>query len=154
MTLDVEATERLAGNDWRRRSEHHPASIPREGAGGRPPHGHPVIRGADAGRCHDGFGHLKRRGVTNLVLGSAAADTIRGARVATTASSPGAGTDSLRGDAGTDVCIGGAGTDTFHSSCETRIQSWTFAATRPRTRPPSGICSRPRSPLGDLGLCA
>ena len=68
-----------------------------------------------------GSGTFNDSGASNLVLGSAAVDTIRG-QGGNDCILGGGGNDSLRGDAGTDVCIGGAGTDTFHSSCETRIQ--------------------------------
>lgn len=68
-----------------------------------------------------GSGTFNDSGYSNLVLGSAAVDTIRG-QGGDDCILGGGGNDSLRGDAGTDVCIGGTGTDTFHSSCETRIQ--------------------------------
>jgi Ca2+-binding RTX toxin-like protein len=58
---------------------------------------------------------------SDLVLGSAGADTIRGMN-GDDCILGGAGNDSLRGDNGTDVCIGGGGADTFHSSCEVQIQ--------------------------------
>ena len=58
---------------------------------------------------------------SNLVLGSASVDTIRGMN-GNDCILGGAANDSLRGDGGTDVCIGGTGTDTFHSTCETQIQ--------------------------------
>jgi Ca2+-binding RTX toxin-like protein len=67
-----------------------------------------------SGTVNDGAGN-------NLVLGSAAVDTMRG-NGGNDCLVGGASNDSLRGDAGTDVCIGGLGTDTFHSSCETQIQ--------------------------------
>jgi Ca2+-binding RTX toxin-like protein len=57
----------------------------------------------------------------DLVLGTAAANTLRG-MARNDCIVGGGGNDSLRGDAGTDVCIGGPGTDTFHASCETQIQ--------------------------------
>ena len=68
-----------------------------------------------------GSGTFNDSDYSNLVLGSAGADTIRGMG-GNDCILGGAGNDSLRGDGGTDVCIGGAGTDTFHSSCETQIQ--------------------------------
>jgi len=68
-----------------------------------------------------GSGTFNDTAASNLVLGSAAVDTIRG-QGGNDCILGGAGNDSLRGDAGTDVCIGGAGIDTFHSSCETHIQ--------------------------------
>jgi hypothetical protein len=68
-----------------------------------------------------GSGTFNDTGASNLVLGSAAADTIRGMG-GDDCIVGGAGNDSLRGDGGTDVCIGGAGVDTFHPSCETQIQ--------------------------------
>lgn len=58
---------------------------------------------------------------SELVLGSAAADTMRGNQN-DDCMLGGGGNDSLRGDNGTDVCIGGPGTDTFHATCETQIQ--------------------------------
>jgi Ca2+-binding RTX toxin-like protein len=58
---------------------------------------------------------------SGLVLGSAAADTMRGNQN-NDCMLGGGGNDNLRGDNGTDVCIGGAGTDTFHATCETQIQ--------------------------------
>ena len=67
-----------------------------------------------AGTINDGSG-------SNLVLGSAVVDAIRGNN-GNDCIVGGAGNDSLRGDGGTDVCIGGGGTDTFNSSCETQIQ--------------------------------
>ena len=67
-----------------------------------------------SGTVNDGAGN-------NLVLGSAAVDTMRGNN-GNDCLVGGASNDSLRGDAGTDVCIGGLGTDTFHSTCETQIQ--------------------------------
>ena len=48
------------------------------------------------------------RAASNLVLGSAGVDTIRGMD-GNDCILGGAGNDSLRGDGGTDVCIGGAG---------------------------------------------
>jgi Ca2+-binding RTX toxin-like protein len=68
-----------------------------------------------------GSGAFNDGNASDLVLGSAGADTIRG-RNGNDCIVGGAGNDSLRGDGGTDVCIGGAGTDTFHASCETQIQ--------------------------------
>jgi Ca2+-binding RTX toxin-like protein len=68
-----------------------------------------------------GSGAFSDSGYSDLVLGSAVVDTIRG-QGGSDCILGGGGNDSLRGDGGTDVCIGGAGTDTFHSSCETRIQ--------------------------------
>ena len=68
-----------------------------------------------------GSGTLNDSAASNLVLGGAAVDTIRGMN-GDDCILGGAGNDSLRGDGGADVCIGGAGTDTFHSSCETQIQ--------------------------------
>jgi large repetitive protein len=67
-----------------------------------------------SGTVNDGSG-------SNLVLGSALADAIRGNN-GNDCIVGGAGNDSLRGDGGTDVCIGGAGTDTFNASCETQLQ--------------------------------
>ena len=68
-----------------------------------------------------GSGTFNDTAASNLVLGSASVDTIRGMN-GNDCILGGAGNDSLRGDGGTDVCIGGPGTDTFHSSCETQIQ--------------------------------
>jgi RTX calcium-binding nonapeptide repeat (4 copies) len=68
-----------------------------------------------------GSGTFSDTAASNLVLGSAGVDTIRG-QGGNDCIVGGAGNDSLRGDGGTDVCIGGAGTDTFDVSCETRIQ--------------------------------
>ena len=68
-----------------------------------------------------GSGTVNDGAASNLVLGSAAVDTMRGNN-GNDCILGGAGNDSLRGDAGTDVCIGGAGTDTFNSTCETQIQ--------------------------------
>lgn len=68
-----------------------------------------------------GSGTFNDTNQSNLVLGSAGVDTIRG-MPGNDCILGGAGNDSLRGDGGTDVCIGGPGTDTFHSSCETQIQ--------------------------------
>ena len=68
-----------------------------------------------------GSGTFNDTADSNLVLGSASVDTIRGMN-GNDCILGGAGNDSLRGDGGTDVCIGGTGTDTFHSSCETQIQ--------------------------------
>lgn len=68
-----------------------------------------------------GSGTFNDTNQSNLVLGSAGVDTIRG-MPGNDCILGGAGNDSLRGDGGTDVCIGGAGTDTFHSSCESQIQ--------------------------------
>ena len=68
-----------------------------------------------------GSGTFSDSGASNLVLGSAVADTIRG-QAGNDCILGGGGNDSLRGDAGTDVCIGGAGTDTFNSTCETQVQ--------------------------------
>jgi Ca2+-binding RTX toxin-like protein len=68
-----------------------------------------------------GSGVVTDGGASNLVLGSAIVDTMRG-NGGNDCILGGGGIDSLRGDGGTDVCIGGPGTDTFHSSCETQIQ--------------------------------
>ena len=68
-----------------------------------------------------GSGTFNDSAASNLVLGSAGVDTIRGVN-GNDCIVGGAGNDSLRGDNGTDVCIGGLGTDTFHPSCETQIQ--------------------------------
>jgi Ca2+-binding RTX toxin-like protein len=57
----------------------------------------------------------------DLVLGTAAANTLRGNN-RNDCIVGGGGNDSLRGDAGVDVCIGGPGTDTFQATCETQIQ--------------------------------
>jgi len=67
-----------------------------------------------SGTVNDGSG-------SNLVLGSAVIDAIRGNN-GNDCIVGGAGNDNLRGDGGTDVCIGGGGTDTFNSSCETQLQ--------------------------------
>jgi Ca2+-binding RTX toxin-like protein len=67
-----------------------------------------------------GSGTFSDTTASDLVLGGAAADTIRGLD-GNDCILGGGGNDSLRGDAGTDVCIGGPGTDTF-SYCETQIQ--------------------------------
>ena len=55
-----------------------------------------------------------------LLLGSAAADTIQGGR-GSDCLVGGGGNDRLRGGTGTDVCVGGLGTDTF-TGCETTYQ--------------------------------
>ena len=68
-----------------------------------------------------GSGLISDGGASNLVLGSALVDTMRG-NGGNDCILGGGGIDSLRGDGGTDVCIGGPGTDTFHLSCETQIQ--------------------------------
>ena len=68
-----------------------------------------------------GSGTFNDSAASNLVLGSAGVDTIRGVN-RNDCIVGGAGNDSLRGDNGTDVCIGGLGTDTLHTSCETQIQ--------------------------------
>ena len=68
-----------------------------------------------------GSGVINDGGGSNLVLGSAVVDTMRG-NGGNDCILGGGGIDSLRGDGGTDVCIGGPGTDTFHPSCETQIQ--------------------------------
>ena len=68
-----------------------------------------------------GSGTFSDTAASNLVLGSAVVDTIRG-QGGNDCILGGGGNDSLRGDSGTDVCIGGAGTDTFDTTCETRIQ--------------------------------
>lgn len=59
---------------------------------------------------------------SELILGTAGADSPLRGNGGNDCIHGGGGNDSLRGDAGTDVCIGGPGTDTFHGSCETRIQ--------------------------------
>ena len=59
--------------------------------------------------------------LAELVVGTAAGDTIRG-NARDDCILGGGGNDSLRGDAGTDVCIGGPGADTFQATCETQIQ--------------------------------
>ena len=56
----------------------------------------------------------------DLVLGTAAGETIRGGR-GDDCILGGGGADTLRGEQGTDVCIGGPGTDSFNT-CETQIQ--------------------------------
>lgn len=68
-----------------------------------------------------GTGVISDGGASNLVLGSALVDTMRG-NGGNDCIVGGGGIDSLRGDGGTDVCMGGPGADTFHSSCETQIQ--------------------------------
>jgi Ca2+-binding RTX toxin-like protein len=73
------------------------------------------------GAVTTGTGVISDGGASNLVLGSAIVDTMRG-NGGNDCILGGGGIDSLRGDGGTDVCIGGPGTDTFHSSCETQIQ--------------------------------
>lgn len=60
-------------------------------------------------------------GANELVLGSAAGQTMRG-RGGADCVLGGGGNDALRGDAGIDVCIGGPGTDSFNATCETQIQ--------------------------------
>jgi Ca2+-binding RTX toxin-like protein len=71
-------------------------------------------------RIRTGSGTFNDTGTSNLVLGSAGADTIRGNN-GDDCILGGGGNDSLRGDLGIDVCIGGLGTDTFHVTCETQI---------------------------------
>jgi Ca2+-binding RTX toxin-like protein len=78
-------------------------------------------------------------GANELILGSAAAETIRagngddcvlGGDGDDTIRGEGAndilfggpGNDFLQGDGNTDACIGGPGIDTFHSSCEYQFQ--------------------------------
>ncbi len=56
-----------------------------------------------------------------LVLGSAAGETIRGDQ-GDDCVLGGGGNDTVRGDQQTDICLGGPGTDTFHNSCETQYQ--------------------------------
>ena len=68
-----------------------------------------------------GSGTFNDTSASNLVLGSAGVDTIRG-QGGNDCILGGGGNDSLRGDGGADVCIGGPGTDTFNASCETQIQ--------------------------------
>lgn len=68
-----------------------------------------------------GSGTFNDTNASNLVLGSAGADSIRG-RGGSDCILGGGGNDFLRGDTGTDVCIGGPGADTFHGTCETQIQ--------------------------------
>ena len=68
-----------------------------------------------------GTGVISDGGASDLVLGSAIVDTMRG-NGGNDCILGGGGIDSLRGDGGIDVCIGGPGADTFHSSCETQIQ--------------------------------
>ena len=68
-----------------------------------------------------GSGTINDGAASNLVLGSAGVDTMRGNN-GNDCILGGGGNDSLRGDGGTDVCIGGPGTDTFNSTCETQIQ--------------------------------
>ena len=67
-----------------------------------------------------GSGTFNDTAASNLVLGSAGVDAIRGLG-GSDCILGGAGNDSLRGDGGTDVCIGGPGTDSFHPSCETQV---------------------------------
>jgi Hemolysin-type calcium-binding repeat (2 copies). len=57
---------------------------------------------------------------SELILGTAAADTING-KSGDDCILGGGGNDSITGGPGTDVCIGGPGTDTF-ASCETQTQ--------------------------------
>jgi Ca2+-binding RTX toxin-like protein len=57
---------------------------------------------------------------SELVLGSAAGETLRGGK-GDDCVLGGGGNDTLRGEQGTDVCIGGPGTDSFNT-CETQIQ--------------------------------
>jgi signal peptidase I len=73
------------------------------------------------GGIRTGTGVISDGGASNLVLGSAAVDTMRG-NGGNDCLVGGGAIDSLRGDGGTDVCIGGPGLDTFHVSCETQIQ--------------------------------
>jgi Ca2+-binding RTX toxin-like protein len=68
-----------------------------------------------------GTGVVTDGAASNLVLGSAVLDTMRGSD-GNDCILGGGGNDSLRGDNGTDVCLGGPGTDTFYSTCETQIQ--------------------------------
>ncbi len=56
-----------------------------------------------------------------LVLGSAAGETIRGG-AGSDCVLGGGGNDTVRGDQQTDVCLGGPGTDSLHASCETSYQ--------------------------------
>lgn len=66
-----------------------------------------------------GSGAFSDTNASRLVLGSAAADSIRGRNDCILG---GGGDDFLRGDGGIDVCIGGPGLDTFDPSCETQLQ--------------------------------
>jgi Ca2+-binding RTX toxin-like protein len=59
---------------------------------------------------------------SELVLGTAAANTNLRGMNGDDCILGGGGNDTLRGDGGTDVCIGGPGTDSFHATCETQIQ--------------------------------
>ena len=68
-----------------------------------------------------GTGTFSGTSAAELVLGSAAVDTISAAN-GNDCVVGGAGNDSLNGGNGTDVCIGGLGTDSFNSSCETQVQ--------------------------------
>jgi len=68
-----------------------------------------------------GSGTINDGAASNLVLGSAGVDTMRGNN-GSDCILGGGGNDSLRGDGGTDVCLGGPGADTFHATCETQIQ--------------------------------
>ena len=72
-------------------------------------------------RITTGSGTFNDTGTSNLVLGSAGVDTIRGNN-GDDCILGGGGNDSLRGDGGTDICIGGPDTDTFHVTCEIQIQ--------------------------------
>lgn len=56
-----------------------------------------------------------------LVLGGAAAETVRGG-AGDDCVLGGGGNDTIRGDQQTDVCLGGPGTDTLHVSCESQVQ--------------------------------
>ena len=67
-----------------------------------------------------GSGTFNGGAASELVLGSALADTIR-AGGGNDCIVGGGGNDTIRGEAGTDACIGGPGTDSFFT-CETWYQ--------------------------------
>ena len=81
----------------------------------------PACSALPLGAITTGSGTVNDGSGSNLVLGSAAVDTMRG-NAGNDCLVGGGSADYLRGDGGTDVCIGGLGTDTFHSTCETQIQ--------------------------------
>lgn len=68
-----------------------------------------------------GSGTITGGGQNELILGSAAADSID-ARPGNDCVVAGGGADLLTGGSGTDVCVGGPDTDIFVTGCETQIQ--------------------------------
>lgn len=80
----------------------------------------PECDGITLSNTATGSGSFNATNGADLVLGSAAVDSI-GGRNGDDCILGGASNDSINGGTGNDVCIGGAGTDTF-SACEVQIQ--------------------------------